>query len=198
MRSSCLAVSFAALTVFSLAAHATPITYTETVTADGSLGGTSFISQLVTITGIGDTGGIGLLGPGVYFLDLTSGSVRIGAGSAAIFTGTLIAISNQGGPTASLGESSGDMLDDTSAAFATYALNTAISATGNAIINPGMAFGTSAGDFDMLNTGSQSTFTASLGAATAPEPVAFALLATGLLGLAKIGRRRHRSSLPSV
>jgi hypothetical protein len=192
MRSFLVALAIAVLFSVSLAAHAAPVTYTETVTADGSLGINDFSDQLVTISGTGDTSNVALYGPGVYFLDLSNATVKIGTGAAVNLTDTLIAFANQGSVAGSLSEAIGDVLDTTGSAFATYNLETAITVTGSPLINPGLAFGTSAGDFDMLTTDSNSTFTATLGSSAAPEPSSLILFATGLLGVAETARRKWR------
>src|ERR1700674_1220042 len=78
----------AALGVFGGGAWAVPITYVETTTATGSLGGTPFTNALVTVTLTGNTSNIAP-GPapfGSFLVNPGSATIKIGALPLATFT----------------------------------------------------------------------------------------------------------------
>ncbi len=187
-------VVLSALAVSSIAAHASPITFTETVTASGSLDGSSFADKLVTITGIGDTTNVTSSGS-IYFLALNSATVRVGL-TVDAFTGTLDVFDNTTADVAGftlIGDE--DILDITGVpTFATYALSSAVSEAGNTTFNPNAAFPTTGGSFDLTSFDTVTTFSAAVGTAATPEPSSFALLGTGLLAVTNMARRRLRAS----
>jgi len=167
------------------AASAGPITFTETQSGIGSLGGTPFSNALVTIVLTSDTSTI-TGGPAVFF-DIGPATVTVaGIPGTATFVDTIEAVVNQGCPCAGFSDETTDrsMLFDTNAAFSTYALNAAISPiTGDSSGNSGMSFPTSMGAFilssSLNNPDHPATFTATT-AGSVPEPGTLGLLATGI------------------
>ena len=196
-RSATAAVIAFALILSMRSVEAGPITYTETATGSGSLGGASFTNALVTITAIADTADIILSDPSDMFYKVTNMSTTVdvaGIGSAmftdAIYTGVvqLFQVAGFSDP------KSEDILDTKSSAFSTYNLSTSLGPlSGTTVINPGFAFPTTGGDFvfNSANANGDSTFQATL--ASIPEPSSLILAGTAALaGLGLYSRRRGR------
>jgi hypothetical protein len=172
-------------------AQAGPITYVESVTASGSLGGTSFTNQLVTLTMIGNTSGV--LSASGIFANAGTLVVNVAGVGSGTFTNQMAAFDDQTGPFADFQEYSPDnaiVLSTNDAAFASYGLGTAIGPiTDTGFIDPGLSFPTTDGAF-IIDSAGDSTFTAT----TAPEPGTFVPFVLGLAGIASLGRLRRRGA----
>src|SRR5580704_13107518 len=83
-----IAVVLVAIGILGGVASAAQITYVETTTATGSLGGTAFTNALVTVTLVGDTSNIAL-GPapfGAFLVNPGSATIKIAGLPLATFT----------------------------------------------------------------------------------------------------------------
>jgi hypothetical protein len=185
-----------------LLASAAPVsadfaTYTETVTATGTLGGVRFNDALVTLTTTADTANITSPVAGFSTLTGTPGSVTIAGTGSATFSFDLIVFSNQISGVAGIeahttGSLYADVIDTINPTFATYDLSSSIGpVTGTAFTNGGPPFATSSGALVITSTSSSATFLAST--AAVPEPSSFAMCGlAGVIGLVVARVRRKR------
>jgi PEP-CTERM motif len=171
------------------AAQATPITFTETVTGSGLLGGDSFTNAVVTFTGTADTGDV----VGAYQISHLPLSVDVADLGSADFTDDILLFANS--------VSSDIGFGDTTTGFALlfvggfpggYNLQSDFSLTGPAIVNPGQSSGTTAGAFLFSSTAETAVFDAKL--SPTPEPAAWALMIAGF-GLTGVALRRRRAAI---
>jgi hypothetical protein len=184
-----LFLSAAALVCSAGMARATNITYSISAIAAGSLGGTDFRDELVTLTMNADTSSV-TGGAGFFTIGGTVQLSVAGIGNAT-FTDAMEVFDSQSFPAAGFGDITAgpaSVLDTIDNAFITYDLTTAIGPITNSnFINPGKSFATDAGAF-IIDSAGDATFTATT--AAAPEPVSMLLTGAGLVGLALWRRKR--------
>jgi hypothetical protein len=191
---SALAMAFALMG--SGRANATPIVYSETLTTDGSLGGTAFTDELVTLTFTADTDNVTFFqGSGfTQYTNIPSVSTVTVAGVGTATFSDPISLSVFSFSTfsefsvtdTSLGV---DILDTfaVTAGFAGYEMNTSLApVSGGAAYPVGTAFGTSAGNFEFTKTGGGISTVSAV-----PEPSSLLLMALGLSGLAAYRARQR-------
>ncbi len=179
MRQKHVAVASLALLIGASFASAAAITFTESVTASGSLGSTQFTNALVTLTATGDTSNVTLRGPGWFNFSWIPVSINIaslGKYAHLADVGGVGSCQNNSCPTSSAAVASfsdfttqRDILDTVGGGFSTYNLATSIGPiAGSSLINASVAFNTDQGSFQITSAGA-ATFTAQL--ANAPVSV---------------------------
>jgi hypothetical protein len=158
LRSIYLAVGSLVLSTLALTAHAEPITFTETLTGSSFFGPTANTTELITITGTGNTNNVAFnSATDTFTLPLTSVTVHEGSGPVETFTGTIeafvadnfIAGFEQLTPqNVNIAAVTGGFFSDTMP-FAGYGLNSSISVTGGTEVAASSTdFGTTIGSFD--------------------------------------------------
>lgn len=184
----------AAILGFQTIARADLITYTEEVTATGSLGTIDFRNALVTIS---FTGGIAnVTNPSAGIFDNFPGVATLsiaGIAGTATFTDKIGAFSNQSLNLAGISDFTSNLLilDTDTRAFRGYGLTTDIGPVrGRANSNDGFAFGTNMGDFVFTRTGRMSTFSAAL--TPVPEPVSYGFVGAGMILLGIYGYQSRK------
>ena len=207
-----IAVILAAIGILGGLASAGPITYTETTTASGSLGGTVFTNASVTVTLVGDTSNIAF-GPApfdTYLINRGSATIQIAGLPLATFTDLVEVLGSYNQPTPSIFKTpfvlfatldnpqgtsvTGIVAEFGDPAFLNYNLTGLgpISAVGGAASGPGPTHNTDHGALvfsviQALQSPVPATFTAT------PEPTGVILLSTGLLGLIGLRLRLKRT-----
>ena len=186
---------------FAASAMASPITYTEQGTGSGTLDGTPFTNQLVTITMTADTSNITQpfpAFPGFFENIVGTTTVSVSTVGTDTLTNAFAAVDQTfTNPTAAAGIGVSPLtpiaiMDTFNSAFATYALGVIGPTSGSSFIVPGVPFATGSGAF-VLNSMGDTTFTATPGVSAVPLPAALPLFATGLVGLGLLGRRRKKA-----
>ncbi len=173
---------------------ASPITFTISTSAGGTLGSTVFSDNTITFTETTDTslivfcfGGFALCAPAS-----TSNTVTIGGlGTFTINDSTEFFTSafNRAGLTDLT--LSADVLTETDAAFGSYNLETALGPIFDSIYSNSLSpISTSGGTLSYLGNSADAAFTAVTSGT--PEPGSFGLLAAGAVSLGLFGWRKRK------
>ena len=171
----CAAVAFAGG-----AARATPITYTLSGTASGSLNGTAFTGALFGVTFVSDTANVTDVTATIARTAIQTGvSFTVGA-SSGTFTDPLYVFDNREGPSAGFTRGAGDILTLGDVGFGTYNMRTGFDPTVSATVvnNAVTAIPTSAGALTFTSV-SAPAFRAVLGQSVVPEAGTLGLLGLG-------------------
>jgi len=197
MRTTVIALAI----VFGLAcfgrAEAGLIFYSESITTDGSLGGTAFTGKLVTLTFTADTTNV-TFSQGSNFTQFTNipalSTVTVAGLGTAMFNDpislSVSAFSTFSEFSVTDTSTSVDILDTFAVAsgFAGYDMKGPLApVSGGAAYSVGTLFGTCLGDFEFTKSGGG----VSRVTATTPEPSSFAMTTLGIVG-ALFHRRRVR------
>jgi hypothetical protein len=187
------------LSSLAFAAHAEPITFTETLTGSSYYGPSAGLTEPITITGYGDTSNVVYSSADdEYTLLLSSATVQMGSGPVETFTCSVEAFEADGfiagfeqlSPL-DVNIAAVDGFDDP---FTNYALNSSISVTdGTQVPASYTLFNTTGGSFDFATFSTTATFSSTVPPAV-PEPSSLVLLATGMLGITEGMRRKLRNS----
>jgi hypothetical protein len=165
---------------------ASPIVYSDSDIASGTLDGVAFTNQLVTVNFFGDTDQLSG-GDSFYAEPVGTGTVTIGNAAPVTLTDSYLEFfDNQSDSYAGISiEGLGSVLDTENSIFATYTGSTALPATsGTVYYNSAYDFSTTGGVLNFTTAGATSTFTA-----TVPEPSSVILIGSGAVLLLKRARR---------
>lgn len=182
--------AFLAVVAAPIAAWATPITYTDSGIASGTIGKQSFTNSLVVFTFVGDTSNI--TNDGFLFLNnLGLSTVQIDGVGIASFTSSTFGVADQPSfPGAAFYDAATSFAFGTgSAVFSTYGLDTALGPITGSFITNGASIG-EATNFGSLFITSAGNTTFQAITSPIPEPSTLALLGTGVLGVLGAVRRR--------
>lgn len=168
-------------------------TYTETITASGTVGNTSFTNELLTLTATGDTSNIfeSRTSPVTYQIPVTM-TFSVQNGPSGTFLGSPDVFVNNGFGSAGFSVGS-DILDVYNSVFVTYGLGDSLGEVSGADVDTGYTFSTTDGNFALSNANSAGTATFSANVASpTPEPSSLVLSASGALGMVAVLKRRFR------
>ena len=183
-----------AVVVFAANLAAGPITFIQTGTGSGSIGGTSFGSTRFTITSVGDTSNRTAISGG-YVIDPTSAAIAIVGVGTFTFSDSMHEFLSSGTVGFSRGSSSGDtdLFDGpTSSLLNTWDMASSIgpiNGSGTLFQWASPAVNTSGGVLVFSDHTSDATFQAILGTST-PEPGSWMLVLAGLAAVKMAARQR--------
>jgi hypothetical protein len=194
MRRLITAFLFSASSLVPIVAHATPITYTFSTTASGTLGSVIFNDALVTVTVDADTANVFGF-EGVIHNQATGGvDLSINGVGTTVFTAPISVLNNGNQIGITNDETGASLLGETSNDFTGYDLNSAFGPVTASFGKSTVSANTSVGDFLITSDSEDSTFTATLDSTVSPvpEPSTLCLFGTGTLVMLETARRKLR------
>jgi hypothetical protein len=197
------AIPIVAVLVFLLSGaglvQAGQITYSDQVTASGTLGSNAFTNAIVTLMMVGDTANVKCAQLGSCVNNVGPVMVNVADIGTATFTDVTVAFCDLPNPKPRcgfVGTSSGvlhSILDTYNGVFASYDFVSPIGpVSGSSLTNSAFTYTTTLGGFNISSAAGTSTFTAT----TAPEPESLTLFAVGAMALGawRFAKARRRSS----
>lgn len=170
---------------------ASMITYTETVTATGSLGGVAFSNATLTLTYGGDTANVTSPSGGIFRNSVGTGTVSVGGRTGTLtppVNASVEVFVTQGDMTAGI-ETYNRILTIQNATLASYDLRSStMLLTGTAAGTLNSPFDTSIGSLVITSFAGAATFQAT--PSVVPEPASWVLLGLGAAGVAVARSRR--------
>jgi hypothetical protein len=192
MRRLITAFLFSASALVPIVAHATPITYTFSTTASGTLGSVNFNDALVTVTANADAANaFGFEGD---FDNQATGGVDLsisGVGTT-VFTAPASVVNDGNQILIIFDETGAALLAETSNDFTGYELNSALGPVTASFGQSTASANTPVGDFLITSDSGDSTYTATLDSTVSPvpEPSTLCLFGTGTLVMLGAARRK--------
>ena len=173
-------------------AHATPITYSISTYASGTLGASTFTDQLVTISYFGDTTGLTTVAGSIVNTGGISGVDVAGLGSALFTDSTEFFITGSANFAAIYDITASSVVGSFNGAFASYAGDTSLGPLVSLYYTlPSYSFGTTSGALvisSLTSTDNLGAFEADL--APVPEPSTLLFVGTGIAGVFSAIRKR--------
>jgi hypothetical protein len=172
---------------------ATPITYTITALASGTVGGTPFTNQLISLTQTTDTTLVTLFSPGIFVSPATTTSLSVpGFGTGSFTNAGRFFVNQNNGPGVGYNDSvKNDLLDDINPVYGGYDLKSAIGPVfGTSVLVTG-GFTSVPTSLGLVTVNSVNSAGGSFTATTTPEPGTWASLAISMAALASISSRRR-------
>jgi hypothetical protein len=167
-----------------LAVSASPITFTISTSASGSLNGTAFGDNTITFTQVTDTTLVGTcFGNDLCPPESTSNSVTISGVGTFTITENTVFFDNPN-TQAGFDIQNQDILTERDPVFATYNMTTALGPIFDVVVaaaSGGIA--TTGGNLIFTGNSADATFTAVTGSTSAPEPGSVGLILIGAIAL---------------